>query len=226
MAENKFLVPLAIVIAGGLIAVSIYFGGGGGGLAAGTRTTPDPSSVDVPAVTAADHIVGSRDAKVVIVEYSDTECPFCKVFHNTLRQVMSDYNGKVAWVYRQFPIAELHSKAPKEAEATECAAELGGNEGFWNFTHKLFDTTNSNDSLDPSELPRIAASVGLDVTAFNSCLASGKYKDKIAKSVNEAFAVGAGGTPYSFLISGNKKVVINGAESLAAVRAKIDALLQ
>ena len=86
-----------------------------------------------------DHIIGDKNAKVVIVEYSDTECPFCKVFHETLHQVVSEYDGKdVAWVFRHWPIPQLHPKAPKEAEALECAAELGGNDMFWKYTHKLF----------------------------------------------------------------------------------------
>ena len=70
-----------------------------------------------------------------------------------MQQLMSEYgkSGKVAWVYRQYPIVQLHSKAPKEAEALECAAELGGNEKFWDYTDRLYTLTNSNDSLDSVE---------------------------------------------------------------------------
>ncbi|HEY4512581.1 MAG TPA: thioredoxin domain-containing protein [Candidatus Paceibacterota bacterium] len=102
------------------------------------------------AVTSADHIKGSLSASVKIVEYSDLECPFCKRFHTTMQEVMNTYNkdGKVAWVFRHFPLAQLHSKAPKEAEATECAAELGGNDGFWKFVDKINEITPSNNKLD------------------------------------------------------------------------------
>lgn len=229
MNENKQLVPLAIVLAGGLIAAAIYFGGGATGSTHSlTGNSPgSPSATgEIENVTNKDHIVGSPNAKVIIVEYSDTECPFCKIFHNTMISVMDSYKGKdVAWVYRHFPIAELHSKAAKEAEATECAAELGGNDGFWNFTNKVFATTNSNDSLDPAELPKIAASVGLDVTAFNACLSSGKYTDAIKKDVEAAIKAGARGTPYSVVISGKKKLEISGAQPADAVKAAIDSLL-
>ena len=134
-APNKFLIPLAIVLAGVFVAAAIYFGG----------STPRPSSeqanqptnINIAAVTATDHIVGSRSAALVIVEYSDTECPFCKVFHSTMKEVVSTYGGEVAWVYRHFPIAQLHAKAAKEAEATECANELGGNQAFWKYIDKL-----------------------------------------------------------------------------------------
>ena len=133
----------------------------------------------------------------------------------------------VAWVYRHFPIKNLHSRAPKEAEATECAYELGGNQAFWNYIDKLFETTNSNDSLDPSELPKIAVAVGLDAVAFNNCLSSGKYTEFVNKSIEEAVKSGARGTPYSIIISkgGEEKAVINGAEPIEMVKAKIDALL-
>ena len=231
--QNKFLIPLAIVVAGVFVAAAVYFGG----------STPRPSSldkardksgqatsptdIDIAEVTAKDHIVGSRSAALIIVEYSDTECPFCKVFHNTMKEVVSAYGGEVAWVYRHFPIAQLHARASKEAEATECAAELGGKQVFWNYIDKLFETTNSNDSLDPAELPKIAQAVGLDVTTFNTCLSNGKYTEFIKKSVEEAVKAGARGTPYSVIIAKDgEKVIINGAEPIGSVKIKIDALLK
>lgn len=222
---NKFLVPLAIVVAEAMVAGAIYFGGG-------SRTTTSngqlaTGEIKVPAVTSEDHYFGSRDAKLVIVEYSDTECPFCKVFHNTMKEVINAYGNDVAWVYRHFPIPQLHVRAIREAEATECAAELGGNQAFWNYLDKIFETTNSNDTLDPAELPKIAGAIGLDVPRFNECLASGKYEEKIAKQMEEAVKAGARGTPYSIIIAKDgTKTVINGAEPLLNVRQKIDALLK
>ena len=229
---NKHLIPIAIVVAGGLVAAAIYFGGSVQQPIT-TNQQVDSAEIDISPVTDKDHIVGSRNAPIVIVEYSDTECPFCKNFHNTMKEVVSVYGGQVAWVYRHFPIAQLHAKAAKEAEATECANELGGNQGFWNFTNKLFETTNSNDSLDPSELPKIALAVGLDVNAFNTCLSSGRYKEFITKSIEEAIKSGARGTPYSVIIAKDgRKDTINGALPLEhadptrSVKAKIDALLK
>ena len=224
--QNKLLVPLAIIVAGGLVAGAIYFGGSTPQLNSGQATSPT-TEIDIAPVTAKDHIVGDRNADLVIVEYSDTECPFCKNFHVTMKEVTSTYGEQVAWVYRHFPIVQLHSKAPKEAEATECANELGGNQAFWTYINRVFEITNSNDSLDPSELPKIATYAGLDVGAFNTCLSSGKYTEFIKESVAEAVKAGARGTPYSVIISkSGKKVVINGAEPFASVKIKIDALLK
>jgi len=223
--QNKLLIPLAIVVAGGLVAGAIYFGGSSGGLAA--SNTINREQIDIKPVTEMDHIVGSRNAALVVVEYSDTECPFCKVFHNTMKEVISTYEGEVAWVYRHFPIAQLHARAIKEAEATECAAELGGNQAFWKYIDKLFETTNSNDSLDPGELPRIASAVGLDTVSFNACLSSGRHSQFIKDSITEAVKAGARGTPYSVIIARDgEKVVINGAEPFDTIKIKIDALLK
>jgi protein-disulfide isomerase len=232
--DNPQMIPMAIVAAGALIAAAIYFGGSHpvGSLTQGANSLtggPTPSaSIDVKDVSGADHIVGNQNAQVVAVEYSDLECPFCKVFHNTMRQIMNTYTtNQVAWVYRHFPIAQLHSKAPKEAEASECAFAQGGNTAFWAFINKVFDTTNSNDSLDASQLPKIAGEIGLDVNAFNTCLSSGKYTKEISDAVVAAGKAGAQGTPYTVLIGKNgQKVIVNGAEPFESVKAKIDSLLK
>lgn len=226
--DNPQLIPLAIIAAGALIAAAIYFGGSSPSRNIFQPQTGPTAQIDIEDVSNKDHIRGNTNAEVTIVEYSDLECPFCKVFHTTMKQIMDTYeDGKVAWVYRHFPIAQLHSKAPKEAEASECAAELGGNAAFWQFIDKVFETTNANNSLDPAQLPQIAGSIGLDVTAFNNCLNSGKYTKTISDAVIAAGKAGAQGTPYSVAISkSGQKIVINGAEPFEAVKAKIDSLIK
>jgi protein-disulfide isomerase len=120
---QKLGVPIAIVIAGALIAGAVYFSNGSAPAGGGQRQ-PGQVLEKIDGVRNDDHIIGSREAKVVIVEYSDTECPFCKMFHETLHQIVSEYEpNEVAWVFRHWPIPQLHPKAMKEAEALECAAE-------------------------------------------------------------------------------------------------------
>lgn len=224
--SNRLLVPLAVVIAGGLIAGAIYFGGNLENKTLNADGQYVTEGVDIVSVTEKDHILGNKNADLIIIEYSDTECIFCKIFHNTMIEVASAYSNQIAWVYRHFPIIQLHLNASKEAEATECANELGGNQAFWNYINRLFELTNSNDSLNPDELPKIAVAIGLDETAFNTCLSSGKYSEFITKSVEEAVKAGARGTPYSVIITKDgKKVVINGAESFESVKLRIDSLL-
>jgi protein-disulfide isomerase len=230
--EGRQMIPLAIVAAGALIAGAIYFGGKPStvtSLTNGTNTANNAAAAGVVApVTSKDHVLGNPStAKLVIVEYSDLECPFCKVFHNTMHQVMDTYKGQVAWVFRQFPIAQLHSKAPNEAQASECAAQLGGNDSFWKFIDGVFAATGSNNTLDPTQLPKIAGDIGLDVTAFNKCLSTGQFAQTITDDVTAAVKAGAQGTPYSIIITKDgKKLPINGAQPFDVVKAQIDALLK
>lgn len=230
MNMEKLSVPIAIVISGTLIAGALYYSNLKNPTTTGkTDTETETINTEIRTVTSSDHILGNPNADLIIVEYSDTECPYCKVFHSTLKRVMSEYgkDGKVAWVYRHFPIDQLHSKARKEAEATECAFEQGGNEKFWEYINTLYDTTNSNNSLDPSELPKIAKSVGLNVDAFNTCLSSGKYADKVESDYQDAIASGGVGTPNSIILSKDgTKTVIKGAQPYGNVKNIIDALLK
>lgn len=229
---EKLSVPISIVIAGGLIAGALYYSnlkvptqvattqGVANAINAGGAMRP---------VSSDDHILGNPSADVVVVEYSDTECPFCKQFHTTMQRVMSEYGstGKVAWVYRHFPIDSLHPKARKEAEALECANELGGVGKFWEYTNMVYNVTNSNNSLDPAQLPIIAKNVGLDVKAFNTCLSSGKYASKVQADYDDAIAAGGQGTPNSILITKDgMKTVVQGARPYESLKATIDALLQ
>jgi|SRR6185436_4627347 len=119
------------------------------GLISGNTDGLEVENIDMAPITPSDHSIGSLDADVVIVEYSDTECPFCKTIHPVLHEIVKQYGGKVAWVYRHFPLDSIHPKTRKEAEATECAAELGGNEVFWAYLDKIFENTPANNGLDP-----------------------------------------------------------------------------
>ncbi|KKR36763.1 MAG: Periplasmic thiol:disulfide interchange protein DsbA, partial [Candidatus Nomurabacteria bacterium GW2011_GWE2_40_10] len=131
---------------------------------------------------------------------------FCKRVHPTIQTLVAENAGKVAWVYRHYPIAELHPKAFHESEATECAYEQGGNDAFWKYTDRIFEVTESNNGLEASELPKIAEYVGLNVNAFNTCLASGKFKEKVQADVADGLKAGVNGTPSSFILVKGKLV--------------------
>jgi protein-disulfide isomerase len=208
--ENRQIlnIPTAIIIAGAIIAGAVIY-------TMKPTVSSNPNSVtkqqaQIKPVTNSDHILGNPNAPIKIVEYSDTECPFCKRFHDTLHKIMTDYgkSGKVAWVYRQFPIVGLHPKAPKESEATECVAELGGNDKFWQYLDKIYETMPASGGLDPAQLPILASEVGVDITAFNTCLNSGKMKARVDASIKEGQTAGARGTPYSVIITKDEKIPI------------------
>ncbi|MFC1730795.1 DsbA family protein [candidate division KSB1 bacterium] len=223
--NKKYTVPVAIIIAGVLIAGALYVSNRD---PIGTNpTVNNDTPIGVPAVSADDHILGNPNAQVIIVEYSDFECSYCKGHHGVLHQVIDEYgaDSKVAWVYRHFPIAQLHSKAAKEAEATECAAELGGNQGFWDYADRLFEVTPSNNGLDLSQLPTIATDVGLDPVAFQSCLDSGRHADKVQAQYDDVIAAGGRGTPHNIIFVGDQQAPIEGAQPIEAMRRVVETLL-
>lgn len=186
---------------------------------------PSAGNIVIQPVTEEDYVRGNRDAQISVIEFSDLECPFCKRFHPTMQRVVEEYGGKVNWVYRHFPLTSIHPKAPKEAEAAECAGELGGNDGFWAYIDRLFEITPSNNGLDLSQLPQIAQDVGLNRQKFEECLNSGKYAQKVQDQYNQATAAGGRGTPYSVVVSGDRKIPVSGAVPFEQIKAVIDPLL-
>lgn len=195
--------------------------------AAPTDPTPSPAAITVAAVTKDDHIRGDLNAPVKIVEYSDLECPFCKRFHPTMQQVVQEYGNKVAWVYRHFPLDSLHSKARKEAEATECANDQGGNDAFWKYTDRIFEVTPSNDGLDLTQLPQIAQDIGLNRSKFEECLNGGKFASHVAQDLADANSAGGNGTPYTVVLAKNgDKIPVSGAVPFSQLKTAIDRALQ
>lgn len=224
--KSQYVLPFTIVIAGALIAGAVFLVGksntdssaGNKGSQKVTGRAYDPN---------VDHILGNPSAPVKVVEYADLECPFCKTFNTTMHQVMDFYgqSGKVAWVYRPFPLAQIHSKAPKEAEAAECAADQGGDAAFYKYIDQIYAVTPSENNLDLAQLPVIAGQVGLNVTTFNQCLTLGKYAKKVQASYDEAIAAGGTGTPFVLIMVGTDAIPLDGAQPYDSMRAAIDAVL-
>jgi len=232
--QSNLLIPIAIVIAGVLIAGAVYLGqqGGAGGITSPAEAQEDEARLaaaleNMTPVTNADHIRGDTNAPVTIVEYSDFECPFCKSFHPILQKVVEEYGGEVAWVYRHFPLDSIHPKADKEAEAAECANELGGNDAFWKYVDRLFEITPSNNNLNSAELPQIAQYIGLDPQAFSECLASGRYTQHVEDDTQSALATGGTGTPWSIIVAADgTKYPLSGAQPYGSVKQLIELALQ
>ncbi len=232
-ALSNLGIPIAIVIAGALIGGAVFMANGNSTGVTGVQPQAIDESANLDkmrAVSSDDHVRGNPDAPVKIVEYSDTECPFCKRFHTTMQQVMDEYgkDGRVAWVYRHFPLDQLHPvKARNEATAFECANELGGNDKFWEYADRLYEVTPSNNGLDQAELPKIAAYVGLDTAKFKTCLTSGKFTKHIEDDVQNATATGGNGTPWSIVVAKNgKKYPLSGAQPYESVKQLVEIALQ
>lgn len=224
-APSLVPVALAIVFVGALIAFAVY--------SALKPATPAPvgqtgQPIAFREVSDTDHILGNPDAPIKIIEYSDLDCPFCRTFHATMKQVMAVYgaDGAVAWVYRHFPIRELHPNAPTLAEASECVAEIGGNEAFWKFVDSVFTSENLNGKYDMTKLETSVAVSGVPAQQFRECMDSGHHKATVEAQFNDAVDAGADGTPYSIIISPNEPPIpIAGSRAYATIKEIIDALL-
>lgn len=174
-------------------------------------------------ITSSDHVRGNANAKISVVVYSDFECPFCQRFHPTTQEILKTYGDKVRLVFRHYPLP-FHQNAQKEAEASECIAELGGNDAFWKYVDTIFERTTANGTgfaLD--KLGPLAAELGVDQQQFQACLDSGKYEKLVKDSITEGSAAGVSGTPSTFIVDskGNSQIVV-GAQPADAFKAEID----
>jgi len=155
---------------------------------------------------------GADGAPVTIVEFTDFQCPFCKAAVQTVRQLMEEYQGKVRWVFRDFPISGLHPAAPKAHEAARCAAEQGK---FWQYHDLLFERSPRHSS---DELKQYAEELQLDSSAFATCLVSDKYQAAVTSDVQEGTRLGVSSTP-TFFINGR---VLVGAQRLAVFQKLVE----
>ncbi len=192
---------------------------------------PEPASSDkLPAVDAkTDHIRGDlKKATVAVIEYSDFECPFCKRVHPTYQEIMKTYGDNVVWVYRHFPLG-FHANAQKQAEASDCVAELGGNDAFWKFTDYLFDkTTAGGTGFALDQLPVAAKAAGVDEKKFTACLDTGKFAKHVKDEMAAGASAGVQGTPGNFVVDlkTQKNQAISGAVPFSSFQSAIDAMLQ
>jgi protein-disulfide isomerase len=176
-----------------------------------------------------DHIYGNPDASVSLIEYSDFECPFCKRFHPTAKKIVEAYDGEVNWVYRHFPLAFHNPGAQKQAEASECAAALGGNDAFWRYTDLIYKRTRSNGKGFPiSKLVPLAKEIGLEEAEFRQCLDEGRFAERVKEDIEEGSRVGITGTPGTILLHNTTGEVIPqpGAAPFNTFKQLIDQLLE
>jgi protein-disulfide isomerase len=234
-AKQSFLIPVSILAGFGMVALAIFFSGGGLG---STPTAIDlnaaqqggaaaPERGEVRPIDDTDHVRGNPNAPIVLVEYSDYDCPFCKQYHETMNRIINEYgpDGKVAWVYRHFPLEQLHPNAVKVAEAAECVAALAGNDAFWTFSDLVFEERDTNEPTNMTRLSEYAVTAGADETAFNNCLANGDYADKVAEDMVDGRNAGAEGTPHTLVMVGGQETTISGAQPYGVVKQFIDNVL-
>jgi len=155
---------------------------------------------------------GGEKARVTIVKFEDFECPFCKQAQPTFEQLEAKYKDRIKVAHRDFPLDSIHPQARRAAEAARCANEQGK---FWSYHDKLYSIS---PKLSPDDLKAAAKEVGLNVSQFEECLESGKYKAAVQKDAEEGNRLGITGTP-AFYINGR---VISGAQPIESFTKIID----
>lgn len=242
--------PVAILIGAVIIAGAILISGGvipvkldTKGVKVSATVTPS-QAVQQPAaatpnsgkVSISDSpMLGDKNAKVTLVEFSDYECPFCKRhFEQVYPQLKKDYidTGKVRLVYRNYPLPFHDPMSTYEAQAALCAREQGGDVAYFKVHDEMFKQTTSNgNGLTKDKIRQIAADIGLNADNVTNCADSNKYKDKVAKDIADGAAAGVNGTPSFFIGKSDSSDTITGqlivgAQPYNAFQAVIDPLLK
>ncbi len=217
--QNPYLVPLAIIIAGVIIAGAVLYSQSQPSqlskVGSGSTGSASPSQPVAPAggdifgnggsalaqkalpITQEDHIRGNPNAPLALIEFSDLQCPFCNHFHGTMQQVLREFGDKVKWVYRHFPLTSIHPEAMGAALASECVAQLGGNDAFWTFTDRVFE---SQAVMSANLYRQIASNLGLDMTDYDKCFSERRFQNKVQEHLDQAVAAGGRGTPYNIIV--------------------------
>ena len=230
--KDLFL-PGAIVIAALVIGGSFVYATGmkeGNGIsersAATTQRDTDPSPSAVRnngstvefTVTRDDHVRGNPDAAITLVEFSDFQCPFCERFHPTAQQALDEYGNDISWIYKHFPLDNIHPQARPAAEASECVWEQKGNDGFWEFTDAMFD---NQSRLGDAFFEEVAQEIGVNLPKFQNCVSERKYQDKVEQDYQQGLQAGVTGTPGSFV----NGIPVKGAVPYEQLKSIIDSQL-
>jgi protein-disulfide isomerase len=202
------LIPLAFAL--GLLAGYLYWGRGPGASAAIAQAVSATAQAvaaqqdqnagqeqqitryDVPLDD--DPVLGPQDAAITIIEFSDYECPFCKKWHvETFSRLMETFPGQIRFVFRDFPLTNIHPNAQPAAEAANCAGEQGK---YWEFNEKLF---TGPLELSSTSYTQYASELGLDASAFEECASSGRHSEEVTADLEWAANLGVRSTPTFFI---------------------------
>ncbi|KYK25287.1 hypothetical protein AYK26_02285 [Euryarchaeota archaeon SM23-78] len=164
-----------------------------------------------------DPYIGSENSKILIIAFSEYECPFCTESESTMKSIREKYAAEVVYVFKDYPLTRIHPNAYNAALAAECAKEQ---DKYWEYHDLLYE---HNDQLEPHYLEEYAGLVGLDTEKFKACFETQKYKLEVEKDILTGKQVGVSGTP-TFFING---IMVVGAkaeeEFIKIINSELDA---
>lgn len=204
--EKKFLTtPVAIIIASIIIACGLM---GYGAITtsgnSGTKATMfTGKAIDVTT----DYLEGKENSKIIVVEYSDPECPYCVQVSPTIKKLREEYGNKIAFAYRHFPLTQIHNHAFDESRAIACAGKVGGKEKFYQYIDVLYGYKMTNKTTQLSQTIRdgFAQNIGLDTNLFGSCMKENQTTEAVTNSINDGVQAGVQGTPSTFVLLKTRK---------------------
>ena len=170
-------------------------------------------------ITESDHVLGPADAPVTLIEYGDFQCPHCGAAYPILKRVKQRLGDRLRFVFRHFPLGEVHPNAEHAAEAAESVAAQRGEEAFWTMHDLIFEHQRR---LDDAMLLRYAEQAGADPGVVAADLAEGRYGDLIRRSFLGGARLGVNGTPTLF-IAGKRYDGPCDEETLVAVLEELSA---
>ncbi len=223
---NKNLFSIFIILAALIAGLGVYSIRQKDSIVPDKEPEKKVSQITISPVTDNDQMLGNPSAPVIFVEYSDYQCPFCKQFHDTMQRLMTEYakDGKLAWVYRHFPIQDSHPNAYSSALASLCVNKIGGNVKFWEFSDLVFE--GSPDSALPSEIKKIISGIGIPEAEFDTCVSSNEFKPTIENNIADGMKLyendPAFGTPYIIVITKNGLIPISGSQPYSVLKEIID----
>ena len=186
------------------------------------KEPPPPEKKEIAAPDASDPVKGGANAKVVIQEFSDFQCPFCKRVEPTVQAIEKEYGNKIKIVWRHMPLP-FHKNAPQAAEAAQEAFAQKGSSAFWAFHDKVFNADGSDeDRTSRPNLEKVAQDLGLDMDKFKAAIDSNKHKAKIDADAELGNKAGINGTP-AFVING---YYVSGAQPESAFKKLINRALK
>lgn len=183
-----------------------------------TPTRPQFPAVDnLEPINQEDHIRGNPDAQIALIEYSDLECSYCADFHQTAQQLLEEYDDQIMWVYRHYPLKQIHPNATQLAIGSECAARQGGDDAFWAFIDYVFE----NKSTDAQE---VAQALGLNTGQFSICLDDDSLAQKVQDQLEAGTAAGVTGTPGNIMLNTqtDDAILVPGARPVDQFKTIID----
>jgi len=163
--------------------------------------------VNTPSVKEVDAKIGKADSNVKVVVFSDFQCPYCKTFWGSLREIIKGYEDKAVFVYKHLPLDSIHPQANDAALASACATEQGK---FWEYGDKLYATqADWSKQTGTQKFKEYARTLKLDAAQFNKCLDDKKFQDAINADKDEAMSFGISGTPAIFINSQFRNGVVS-----------------